>query len=122
MGKLVSMQTTPVTIYEACKMGNVTVLKDFLDQPGDWDIDEKDAKGISCLGYAVGANRPEVVKVLMEKKANPAVVDTSGNTALHYAAAYGRTEMVKFLAGSGKVDAANTAETVSIGPCHEEQD
>merc|ERR1712039_105520 len=107
--KLTSIQKTPVTVHEACKMGDTGALQAFLDQPGDWDVNDKDAKGVTCLGYAVGANRPAVVKILLDKKADPAAVDTSGNSALHYAAAYGRTEMVKFLAGTCKVDATNTS-------------
>merc|ERR1712060_1014158 len=90
-------------------MGDVAALNSFLSSPGDWDADEPDSKGISCLGYAVGANRPPVIKILLDKKANPAKVDTAGNSALHYAAAYGRTELVKYLAGTVKVDATNTA-------------
>merc|ERR1712050_797724 len=86
--KLVSLAKSPVTIHEACKMGKIGDVEAFLNSPGEWDIDDKDAKGITCLGYAVGANRPEVIKKLIEKKANPAAVDTCGNSALHYAAAY----------------------------------
>merc|ERR1719401_91000 len=107
MGQLESLQKSPITVHEACKMGDSKALTAFFDSPGDFDIEEKDSKGITCLGYAVGANRPEVVKMLLEKKASVDMVDTSGNTALHYAAAYGRSEMVKFLAASSKVNATN---------------
>merc|ERR1712066_163010 len=99
----------PVTPQEACKMGNVKAVEDYLASPGDYDIDEKDAKGVSCLGYAIGANRIEVVKLLMSKKADPSAVDTSGGTGLHYAAAYGRTDLLSYLiTAGGKVNAANT--------------
>merc|ERR1712066_304957 len=107
--KLASIQKTPVTVHEACKMGDTKALEGFLGSSGEWDVDDPDAKGITCLGYAVGANRPAVVKMLLDKKASPAAVDSAGNSALHYAAAYGRTEMVKFLAGVVKVDATNTS-------------
>merc|ERR1712217_317406 len=106
---LVSIQKTPVTIHDACKMGSLKAVEAFLATPGSWEIDEPDAKGITCLGYAVGANRPAVIKVLLDKKANPAAVDTAGNSALHYAAAYGRTELVKHFAKSLKKDATNTS-------------
>merc|ERR1712039_861349 len=111
---LATVSKNPVNIWEACKLGNVKTVEDFLQQPGPWDIDEKDAKGITCSGYAVGANRPSVVKVLLDKKASPAAVDTSGNSALHYAAAYGRLEMVKHFAGSLKVEAANTSGQIAL--------
>merc|ERR1712066_71254 len=107
--KLTSLQKTPVTVHDACKMGDQKALNEFLNSPGNWDPDDKDAKGITCLGYAVGANRPQVVKMLLEKKASVEKVDTAGNSALHYAAAYGRTEMVKFLAGSCPVSGTNSS-------------
>merc|ERR1711862_158678 len=97
-----------------CKMGNTSALESFLTSPGDWDTDSTDAKGVSCLGYAVGANRPAVVKILLDKKADLGAVDESGNTALHYAAAYGRTEMVKYLAGTTKLDATNSAGQTAL--------
>merc|ERR1711862_789971 len=84
-------------------------LNEFLSSPGDWDVDDPDAKGITCLGYAVGANRPQIVKILLEKKASLGKVDASGNSALHYAAAYGRTEMVKFLADKCPVSGTNSS-------------
>merc|ERR1711920_92594 len=100
---------SPVTPHEACKMGDLKAIETYLASPGDFDIDDKDAKGVSCLGYAIGANRTEVVKLLMSKNADPSSVDTSGGTGLHYAAAYGRTELLKHLISSGgKVNAANT--------------
>jgi len=107
--RLTELHKSPVTIHDACKMGSVKAVQDFLASPGDFDIDDKDAKGVSCLGYAIGANRTEVVKLLMSKKADPSAVDSSGGTGLHYAAAYGRTELISYLLTSGgKVNAANT--------------
>merc|ERR1711879_784338 len=107
--RLSELHKNPVTPQEACKMGNVQAVKDFLSSPGEFEIDEKDAKGVSCLGYAIGANRTEVVKLLLEKKADASVVDTSGGTGLHYAAAYGRRELLSYLiTAGGKVNAANT--------------
>merc|ERR1711948_18262 len=111
---LASIQKTPVTIHDACKLGDLKTVEAFFAQSGSWDVDEKDAKGITCLGYAVGANRPQVIKVLLDKKADPAAVDTAGNSALHYAAAYGRTELVKHFAKTLKKDAMNTAGQTAL--------
>merc|ERR1712232_1458156 len=84
------MGKSPVTIQEACKMGDLKAVEAF-------------------MGYAIGANRTEVVKLLMSKKADPSAVDTSGGTGLHYAAAYGRTDLLSYLiTAGGKVNAANT--------------
>jgi len=82
----------PVTLQEACKMGDIKAVEDYLALSAK--IDEPDAKGITCLGYAIGANRTGVVKLLLEEKADPSKCDMSGCTAVHYAAAYGRKELL----------------------------
>merc|ERR1711948_64367 len=106
---LEKIHKSPVTIQEACKMGDKKSVEDFLKAPG-MDIEAKDAKGVSCLGYAIGANRIAIVKLLMEKKANPKEVDTSGGSGVHYAAAYGRKDLLEFLIkNGGNVNAKNTA-------------
>ncbi|CAE7347663.1 AKR2A [Symbiodinium natans] len=82
------IQSKPITLQEACLRGDMKTLEDYLEATaGDQEkrnIDEKDAKGISCLAYAIGANRTQVVKKLLESKANPAEVDNSGGNAIHY--------------------------------------
>merc|ERR1719265_3117452 len=60
-------------------------------------LDTQDHKGITALGYAVGANRIAVVKQLLDARANPHSVDASGNSGLHYAAGYGRKELLEYL-------------------------
>merc|ERR1719150_2565938 len=106
---LEKIHKTPVTIQEACKMGDKKAVEDYLKAPG-MDIEAKDAKGVSCLGYAIGANRIAIVKMLMDKKANPSAVDSSGGSGLHYAAAYGRKELLEFLVKSGgDINKKNTA-------------
>merc|ERR1712186_65274 len=93
----------------AAKMGDAKSVRDYLQASGS-DIEAKDAKGISCLGYAIGANRIAVVKLLMDKKANAAEVDTSGGSGIHYAAAYGRKDLLEFLIkAGGNVNKKNTA-------------
>merc|ERR1712061_633902 len=96
-------------------MGDVTSVRAFLEANGS-DVDAKDAKGISCLGYAVGANRIAVVKLLMEKKANPKEVDANGGSAVHYAAAYGRKDLLEWLVkNGGDVNKQNTAGQTPLG-------
>jgi len=103
---LESIHSTPCTIQEACKMGNMKSVKEYVDAGSD--VEARDAKGVSCLGYAIGANRIAVVKLLMEKNANPAEVDSSGCNGLHYAAAYGRKDLLDFLIKSkGEVNKKN---------------
>ena len=68
----------------------------------NWDYSQ-DYKGITALGYAIGANRIAVVKLLLDSRANPYAVDSSGNSGLHYAAGYGRKELLESLGGVGPV-------------------
>ena len=60
-------------------------------------LDAQDVKGITALGYAIGGNRIAVVKLLLDSRANPYAVDSSGNSGLHYAAGYGRKELLEYL-------------------------
>lgn len=110
---LSDIQNKPITLQEACLKGDIKTIEDYLSATaGDAakrNIDEKDAKGISCLGYAIGANRTQVVKLLLENGANPWEVDNSGGNAIHYAAAYGRKELCQyFLSAKGNVNQQNT--------------
>jgi len=109
---LAKIHTSPITLQEACKMGDLQALQDYLkatDGTSKQDLEAKDSKGISCLGYAIGANRVAVVKLLLEKKADPFQCDSSGGTGLHYAAAYGRKEILEFLIkAGGSVNAKTT--------------
>jgi len=90
---------TPLTIHEAAKNGDLKAVNDFL-QTGK-PLDAQDHKGITPLGYAVGANRIAVVKLLLDKRANPFSVDSTGNSGLHYAAGYGRKELLEYLVKTG---------------------
>jgi len=106
---LEKVQKTPVTFHEACKWGNIKAVKEYLEANADQDIDEHDARGASALAYAIGANRTQVVKLLLENKANPAEVDSSKCSGVHYAAAYGRKELLEYLVSAGNsIDAKNT--------------
>ncbi|CAE8603627.1 unnamed protein product [Polarella glacialis] len=95
----------PITLQDACKNGDVHALQHYLSEtdasPEFRDLDAKDHKGVSCLGYAVGANRLFVAKLLVEMRADPSCVDLAGNSSLHYAAGYGRQEMLQYLLGLG---------------------
>jgi len=102
---LEKIRKTPITLQEACKFGDLRALQRYLSEtdnmPNARDIDAKDHRGITCLGYAVGANRLRIAKLLVEVKADVNCVDTAGNSSLHYAAGYGRQEMLEYLLGQG---------------------
>merc|ERR1712232_1411305 len=86
---------TPLNLHEAAKNGDIKSVNEYLakKQP----LDGQDQKGITPLGYAIGANRIAVVKLLLDNRANPFAVDAAGNSGLHYAAGYGRKELVEYL-------------------------
>eukprot|EP00435_Cladocopium_sp_Y103_P012356 s450_g3.t1 len=92
---LQKIEDTAMTLHEAAKRGDLNAVKTFLDKSKP--LDSQDYKGITPLGYAIGANRIAVVKLLLDCRANPYSVDSSGNSGLHYAAGYGRKELLEYL-------------------------
>lgn len=95
MPNLKKIEEASLTVHEACKNGDLKALDEYL-QKGK-PIDAQDHKGITPLGYAIGANRIAVVKRLLDTRANPHSVDSAGNSGLHYAAGYGRKELCEYL-------------------------
>lgn len=93
--KMQKIQDTPLNLHESAKAGDLKAVNEYLakKQP----LDTQDHRGITPLGYAVGANRIAVVKLLLDNRANPFSVDSNGNSGLHYAAGYGRKELVEYL-------------------------
>merc|ERR1719197_1570886 len=96
---LKKIDDTPLTIHEAAKMGDLKAVQEYVSKKNP--LDPQDQKGITPLGYAIGANRIAVVKLLLDSRANPYAVDAAGNAGLHYAAGYGRKELVEYLLRTG---------------------
>merc|ERR1719322_1885080 len=94
-GALKKIDETPLSIHEAAKMGDLKAVQEY--QAKQKPLDAQDQKGITPLGYAIGANRIAVVKLLLDNRANPFAVDATGNSGLHYAAGYGRKELCEYL-------------------------
>jgi len=92
---LKKLHGTSMTLHEACKNGDIDSVKQHV--ANKQLVNDKDNRGITPLGYALGANRGPVVQLLLESHANPHSVDNSGNSGLHYASGYGRMELVEFL-------------------------
>jgi len=93
--QLKKLEETPLSFHEACKMGDLKAVQSCMDKKQP--LDSQDHKGVTPLGYAIGANRIAVVKLLLDSRANPYSVDASGNSGLHYAAGYGRKELLEYL-------------------------
>merc|ERR1711879_397638 len=103
---LKKIEESPLSLHEAAKNGDLKAVQDFLGRKKP--LDGQDHKGITALGYAIGANRIAVVKLLLDQRANPYSVDSSGNSGLHYAAGYGRKELLEYLLKIGvNVNQAN---------------
>lgn len=92
---LKKLEEASLSIHEACKNGDLKAVDDYLAKGNAPDV--QDHKGITPLGYAIGANRIAVVKRLLDRRANPHAVDSQGNSGLHYAAGYGRKELCEYL-------------------------
>merc|ERR1719383_1151239 len=93
------IEESSLTLHEAAKNGDLKAVQEFLCRKRP--LDAQDHKGITPLGYAIGANRIAVVKLLLDNRANPFAVDASGNSGLHYAAGYGRKELLEYLIKTG---------------------
>jgi len=96
---LKQIDETPMTLHEAAKMGDLKAVQGFLEKGRPLDV--QDSKGITPLGYAIGTNRIAVVKLLLDNRANPFAVDAQGNSGAHYAAGYGRKELLEYLLKTG---------------------
>lgn len=89
------------TFHEAAKNGDLHSCHVYIME--GHPLEEQDAKGITPLGYAVGTDQSAVVRLLCESGADPHKVDASNNTGLHYAAGYGRLELVEYFLQVGVV-------------------
>merc|ERR1712060_985303 len=96
---LKKIDESPLTLHEAAKNGDLKAVQDFLGRKKP--LDGQDHKGITPLGYAIGANKIAVVKLLLDNRANAYAVDSTGNSGLHYAAGYGRKELLEYLLKTG---------------------
>merc|ERR1719261_802493 len=105
---LASIQEVTVTLHEAAKGGDLPKMKEFLRKRVN--VNGRDLKGITALGYAVGHDQLSAVKLLIEAKANTDDVDSRGSSAVHFAAGYGKDQILEHLlargAASSKVNQA----------------
>jgi len=98
-GTLTKIEEASLSVHEAAKNGDLKAVQEYMNkgQP----LDAQDHKGITPLGYAIGANKIAVVKLLLDNRANAYAVDSTGNSGLHYAAGYGRKELLEYLLKTG---------------------
>jgi len=102
------MMAAAQSIFDCIRNGDAAGVQKLLT--AGISADSKDARGISALHYAVGVNRLDILKTLMDAKADPRVVDNEGNTLLHYAAGYGHVQTTDYFLQCGlPVNATNKA-------------
>merc|ERR1711998_676482 len=109
MKQLAAINDTSVSLHDAARRGDLQRLQEFLKDGKD--VNGKDFKGVTPLGYAVGHDQLSVVKVLIDAKANVTDVDSAGNSAVHFAAGYGRGKVLEHLLGRG----ATTSKVNQMG-------
>jgi hypothetical protein len=97
--QLTAIKDTSVSLHDSARRGDLQRLQEFL-QDGK-NVNAKDFKGVTPLGYAVGHDQLSVVKVLIDAKANLNEVDSAGNSAVHFAAGYGRGKVLEHLLARG---------------------
>jgi len=107
--QLTAIKDTSVSLHDAARRGDLQKLQEFLKDGKD--VNSKDFKGVTPLGYAVGHDQLSVVKVLIDSKASLDNVDSAGNSAVHFAAGYGRVKILEHLLARG----ANASKVNSQG-------
>jgi len=106
---LMQIKDSSVSLHDAAKRGDLQRLQEFVKDGKD--VNGKDFKGVTPLGYAVGHDQLSCVKVLIDMKANLNEVDSAGNSAVHFAAGYGRVKVLEHLLARG----ANASKVNQMG-------
>jgi len=96
----------PTTVPEAVFAGRADFIPELLNQGRS--IDEFDDRGIPASMYTLALNNMELLDSLLEMGANPLIQDKKGNSLLHYAAGYGRSEFLPKLLDSKTKELLNS--------------
>ena len=78
----------------ACYRGNAEVAKFLMDNVKD--INYKSQEGTALAGLAVKYNK-DLVEYILNKNANPNIVDATGSTPLFWAVKFGNKELTELL-------------------------
>jgi ankyrin repeat protein len=96
-------QTQNDEFFAAARKGDAAAVKAFLDK--GTDVNARTQYGATALSYASDKGHVEVVKLLLERGADPDVKDTFyGATPMSWAAPKGHVEIVRLLIEKGAKD------------------
>ncbi|CAE6973462.1 AKR2A [Symbiodinium natans] len=102
---------SPTKLLEACKFGDIEAVKNYLMEPSDSQPGSRDLEAKDQRGYAVGADRMPITELLVE---DLNCVDKAGNSSVHYAAGYGRQEILTYLLGQkANVNKENSSQSLN---------
>jgi len=110
-------QDTP--LHKAAYKNEVEACIELLDS-GAHTVNCRGAQNRTPLHRAVGKGHNDVVRMLIEKKADLSLVDSGGLTALHWAALFGYVETGQILCEAGsQVDAVTKSGETPLHLCAE---
>ena len=78
------------------------IATDLLDAGADLEVRSWGDTGTNALMFAAYNGRADIVKLLLERGANPAHADEKGRTALDFAESKGHAEVIRLLKAHGK--------------------
>ncbi|WP_454783467.1 ankyrin repeat domain-containing protein [Legionella sp. WA2022007384] len=87
------------------QLDNILLAKAHEDLASKRDINHIDENGMSLIHLAVLAERPAMIKALLQKKADPDKLDNAGKSALHLAVNSGHPDLLRALLP--KINGAN---------------
>jgi len=89
-----------IDIFTAATDGNLDAVHQLLNANADL-LNARDATGCTPLLFAAANGRPDVVKTLLERGAQPNIGDNDRKTPLHWAAGMGHIAIVQLLLVKG---------------------
>ena len=110
----VDIKPTPPTIFEACELGLFEEVDKILKSPPpNFNIDELNQDGYSCLMIAAKQGNAEIIKLLLSHNADLNVKGYCDLTALLVACQFGWESVVKLLLEHEKIKIDLTTTDVS---------
>ena len=87
-------------LHHAVRDGSIEMTVNLLAS-GRFDIDEASWSGATALMFAALLGHSEIVRILLNRRANISVVDANGCAALHWSALHGRVDATTLLLKAG---------------------